>query len=215
MSRGRPREFDTDSALDEALRLFARVGFEQASVQDLANAMGICKPSLYAAFGNKETLFIEAIRRYAAQTDAHHRAILDAEPTSDSAIRALLEDRVRAYTSGAASPGCLVVAEAASAQSAYSNEVRNVIAEVMGGGSALLRTRLQRAAALGELPVGTDVEALTGYFGTVLAGLSVQARNGATADELHAVVRMAMCAWPTAATRFAIASASHRSLAPD
>ncbi len=196
MSRGRPREFDTESALDAALAVFSRVGYGQASVQELAEAMGICKPSLYAAYGNKEALFIEAIRRYAARGEAHHRAILERHDVAFDAIAALLEDTVQGFTSCGASSGCMIISEAASAQAAYSARVRDEISAVMTSASALVLGRLQRALAEADLPAGTDVDALSGYLSTVLAGLSVQARNGAAAPALRAIIRTAMQAWP-------------------
>lgn len=199
MRRGRPREFDLAPALDAALGVFARVGYEQASVQALSDAMGICKPSLYAAWGNKEALFIEAIHRYAAAGAAHQRAILDAHADGRAAFAALLADRIQSYTRApSASPGCLVVAEAASQQAGYSAAVREAIAQVMQGGEALLRERLSRAQRDGDLAADADVPALAVYFSTVLAGLSVQARNGASAAALEAIARTAMQAWPAA-----------------
>ncbi|HYW32458.1 MAG TPA: TetR/AcrR family transcriptional regulator, partial [Gemmatimonas sp.] len=98
MTRGRPREFDTNSALDQALLVFVRDGFAHASVQDLADSMGICKPSLYAAYGNKEALFIEALRRYASAGNTRRATLLDSEPNGERAATLLLEDAAHAYT---------------------------------------------------------------------------------------------------------------------
>lgn len=196
MTRGRPREFDTDAALDQALGVFVRMGFEQASVQALAEAMGICKPSLYAAYGNKETLFIAALRRYASAGAAHRAAILDSEPDARRAVMRLLDDSVAMYTSGGRTPGCMIVAEAASFQESGSSAVRDALTAAMHEGHDLLQRRLARGQDDGDLADDVDVAALAAFLNTLLSGLSVQARNGASADALRAVVCTAMRAWP-------------------
>jgi AcrR family transcriptional regulator len=201
MTRGRPREFDPETALDDALAVFARDGFEQASVRELADAMGICKPSLYAAYGNKEGLFVEAVRRYAQLSDARRSEILDGEPDGATALMLLMHDAVARYTECSTTAGCLVVAEAASAPAGCPDTVRGVLGEVLARDRALLERRLLRAQHDGHLAADADIAALTSYFQAVLAGLSVQARSGAPAAELCAVVRTAMGAWATPAGR--------------
>lgn len=194
MTRGRPREFDTAEALEQALRVFARDGFERASVQVLADAMGICKPSLYAAYGNKETLFIEALRRYTRAGGARRSALLDEEPDGEAAVTRLLEEAATAFTSCASARGCMLMAEAAS-QASRSEAVRSALASAMGDGTMALRKRLVRAVADGHLSSDVDVDAMTSYFDALLAGLSTMARNGSGADELRPVVQTAMRAW--------------------
>jgi AcrR family transcriptional regulator len=197
MTRGRPREFDPDAALDHALAVFERDGFEATTVQTLADAMGICKPSLYAAYGNKEALFISAVQRYAAACDARRAALLDAESDGRRAVEAMLRDAVHTYTACESAGGCLVVAQAAGASpETRSDAVRAALADAMNDGRALLRARLARASSDGDLPTGADVDTLASYFATVMAGLSVLARNGGTRDALTAVVTTAMGAWP-------------------
>ncbi|HYW51941.1 MAG TPA: TetR/AcrR family transcriptional regulator [Gemmatimonadaceae bacterium] len=194
MTRGRPREFDTDTALDQALQLFARDGFVQASVQDLADSMGICKPSLYAAYGNKEALFIEALRRYAAAGDARRSALLDGEPDGERAVMRLLEDAAQSFTTCDSARGCMLVAEASS-QAARSTAIREALAAAMQEGNAMLCRRLQRAVHDGHLAPDTDIDAMTGYLGALMAGLSVMARNGASTEQLRSMVQTAMRAW--------------------
>ncbi|GAB1343328.1 TetR/AcrR family transcriptional regulator [Gemmatimonas sp.] len=197
MSRGRPRQFDPETALEQALAVFMRDGFERASVQELADCMEICKPSLYAAYGNKEALFIEALRLYARRGAEARRALLEREPDSRHAVEALLRHTVAHVTSGAAA-GCLLIGEAASPNSGYSAEVREALMSAMAEGASDLRVRLSRAQDEGQLPYGSDVEALTHYFGALMAGFAVQARNGATAQELDAVVTSVMQMWAPA-----------------
>lgn len=197
MSRGRPREFDTDLALDHALAVFERDGFESASVQTLADAMGICKPSLYAAYGNKEALFIEALSRYAARCNARRAALLDAEPDGRRAVEALLIDAVLSFTACNSAGGCLIVAQTGGASpDTQSIAMRDALAEAMKDARVLLSARLERARCDGDLPCATDITTLAAYFATVIAGLSVLARNGGTRDALTAVVTTAMGAWP-------------------
>ena len=197
MSRGRPREFDTSEALDRALALFAREGFEQASVQALAEYMGICKPSLYAAYGNKETLFIEAVRRYAERGDAERSRLLNEAPDVHEAIAALLRASARAVTGGERT-GCLVVAEAASQRATYPPAVRDALADAMARGDTMLRERLVRAQHEGQLDAGTDVDTMVRFFVAVMSGMAVQARAGATYEELCTTAELAARLWRTA-----------------
>ena len=177
--------------------MFERDGFEATSVQVLADAMGICKPSLYAAYGNKESLFIAALHRYAASCDARRAALLDAETDGRRAVETMLTDAVAAYTDCRSAGGCLIVAQTAGGSpETQSDAMRDALADAMNDGRALLRARLQRARCDGDLPAGTDVDTLAAYFATVMAGLSVLARNGGTRDALTAVVTTAMGAWP-------------------
>ena len=199
MTRGRPREFDAYDALDQAQLVFARDGYDGASMHALTDAMGICKPSLYAAYGNKEALFIAVLQRYAAAADARRSSVLNDEPDGRRAVEQMLSDTVARYTQSTPSPGCLIVAQAAGGSTAaQSSGIRIALAAVMDDGRDALRARLSRARAEGDLPADVNIDALATYFSTVMAGLSVQARNGATAELLGAVVQSALCAWPIA-----------------
>lgn len=200
MTRGRPREFDTDSALDRALAVFERDGFEGASVQALAEAMGICKPSLYAAYGNKESLFIAALRRYTDAQESHRATLLDGERDGRRAVERLLEDVVsshaRCQQSGAA---CLIVRESISGAAAtHSSEIREALASAVASSHATLSARLVRARADGELAPDCDTAALADYFSAVTSGLSMLAKHGASTDAMQRVVQTAMRAWPGA-----------------
>lgn len=199
MNRGRPREFDPEAALDQALPVFVQLGFEAASVQQLADAMGICKPSLYAAYGNKEALFIAVLQRYAARHEMHRAALLDAAPDGATAVHRMLLDAAETYTRCTTSLGCMLVGTASASAASLSPDVRDALAAAMSDGSAQLHSRLERAQRDGDLDAEEDVEALTAYFLTVMAGLSVQARSGATAAQLRRIVDASMRAWPTSA----------------
>ena len=198
MSRGRPREFDTDSALDQALAVFERDGFEGASVQALTEAMGICKPSLYAAYGNKESLFIAALRRYTDAQELHRATLLDGEPSGRRAVERLLDDVVSSHARCPQSAvACLIIRESISGAAAtHSTEIRDALASAVASSHSMLLARLDRARAEGELAPDCDTAALADYFSTVMSGLSILAKNGASADAMQRVVQTAMRAWP-------------------
>ncbi|MBC7843818.1 MAG: TetR/AcrR family transcriptional regulator [Gemmatimonadaceae bacterium] len=197
MTRGRPREFDTNSALDQALAVFQRDGFEGASVQALTEAMGICKPSLYAAYGNKEALFIAALRRYTDAQEAHRTALLDGEPDCRRAVALLLHDMVASHARCQSSSACLIVRETlGGTAAAHSSEIREALASAMASGHSTLAARLVRARNEGQLTPACDTTALADYFSAVMSGLSILAKNGASADAMDRVVQTAMHAWP-------------------
>ncbi len=110
--RGRPRSFDRDAALDQAMRLFWRHGYEATSISELALAMNINAPSLYAAFGDKQALFLETIQRYQNGTGSFAARALQESPTAEAAVRRTLMDAARELTNPAMPPGCMVVGSA-------------------------------------------------------------------------------------------------------
>ncbi len=191
--RGRPRSFDRDAALEAAMEVFWNKGFEGASLQDLTAAMGINPPSLYAAFGDKEGLFLEAVERY-------RKKISDAcpyseEPTAREAMYKLLHDLACTYTSSGNPRGCLIVM-AATTSSASSPKMQQLLAEQRANGRARIRARIERGIREGDVPEDTDVAALTSFYAAVIAGMSLQSRDGASRRALLATVDAAMRAWP-------------------
>ncbi|AIE84527.1 TetR/AcrR family transcriptional regulator [Fimbriimonas ginsengisoli] len=190
---GRPRAFDADEALDRALEVFWRSGYEGASLSDLTEAMGITRPSLYAAFGNKEELFRKALDRYMERADGVTSAL--EEPSARVAIETFLTRAVSGQCGQGKSRGCLLVQGALSCSEA-SEHVRKELAERRGQAEAAIRKRLIRAKEEGGLPADTDPADLARYYATVSHGLSVQAASGTTPEELLKVVEAAMRAWP-------------------
>jgi AcrR family transcriptional regulator len=199
MVRGRPREFDPDETLDQVLVLFWRDGFDGASMQDLADSVGVSKPSLYAAYGNKEALFLAALERYASTHGGRQAAELDAEPDVRVAVQRMLEHVVDAPAPGNCGQpaGCMVVMSSALCDAPHVPvAVQESVRGMLQLSADALACRLQRAAADGALPAGTDPRALAEYFSAVMCGLSVQARSGVDRAVLRQVVATAMQAWP-------------------
>ena len=195
MPRGRPRTFDPDKALDRALGVFWKKGYEGASLPDLTKAMGINRPSLYAAFGNKESLFRKAVERYARGPAGYASEAL-AQPTARAAVERLLRGGICVGTGPKGPRGCLMV-QAALTCGDDAEPVRKELAARRAAGEAALRRRLERAREVGDLPPGADPAGLAKYIFTVMHGMAVQAAGGATRQELERVVDTALRAWPT------------------
>ncbi len=191
---GRPREFDVDEALGKALHLFWRKGFEGTSMTDLTEAMGIAKPSLYAAFGNKEELFRKALDSYQATCMAFFQCAMT-QPTARRAVERLLFGFADVQTDCAHPPGCLET-NGALVCSDGADHIRRELIRRRDGQVAMLQDRLQRARQEGDLPADAEPADLARYVMTVVQGMAVQAASGAGRDALHAVVRTALRAWP-------------------
>lgn len=192
--RGRPREFDRAQALRQAMEVFWQRGYEGASLGDLTAAMGINRPSLYAAFGCKEALFREAVALYDAVEGASSERALNQQPTSRAAVEAMLRDNADAYVASGNPPGCMIVLSALLGTQ-ENQAVRDFLAQSRRRGQDALRRRLKRSVAEGELPAGTDVGAVAAFYTTVLQGLSIQARDGASRAALRAIADSALAAW--------------------
>lgn len=194
MPAGRPRSFDVDDALDRALEVFWRHGYEGASLPDLTAAMGISRPSLYAAFGNKEELFRRALDRYAEHSSVYLREAI-AEPTAEAVARKLLFGAAAAAGDPKRPRGCFLV-QGALACSGEADDVRRAAAERRAAGQALLRRRFRKAAEEGDLPPDVDPADLARYVFALLHGMAVHAAGGAKRDELTRVAELAMRSWP-------------------
>jgi AcrR family transcriptional regulator len=195
MPSGRTRQFDVDLALDRALEVFWARGYEGATLPVLTRAMGINRPSLYAAFGNKEELFQKALERYQTGPMSFLTEALR-KPTARAAVEAIFSGFVRIQGDRTKARGCLIVSGAL-ACGEEAETVRRQLARLRQAAVTAFRERFARAVQDGDLPAGTDCATLARYIGTVLNGLAVQAASGATQKELRRVAALAMKAWPT------------------
>ncbi|WP_437733932.1 TetR/AcrR family transcriptional regulator [Sorangium sp. So ce1335] len=194
VGRGRPRSFDRAAALRRAMEVFWERGYEGTSLSDLTAAMGINSPSLYAAFGCKEALFREAVALYTEVEGAATNRAMREQPTARAAVEAMLRGNAEAYVCPGRPSGCMIVL-AATLGTPESEAVRSFLAEVRRGAQDELQRRLDRGVAEGDVPAGTDTAALAAFYTTVLNGLSLQARDGASREALQAIVDCAMAAW--------------------
>jgi AcrR family transcriptional regulator len=188
---GRPREFDRDTALQQARNLFWSRGYEVTSMSDLMAATGVASASLYAAFGGKEALFREAIGNYEAREGGFASRALDEEPTAYRAIERMLRDAVMLFTRRGGPSGCMVVTSTVNC-SPGNDAVQKWLSDRRRARGASIAARLQAAVEAGELRPDTNVEALADCYATLLQGLSVQARDGIPRNRLLATVDSAM-----------------------
>jgi AcrR family transcriptional regulator len=199
VTSGRPRGFDIDEALNSALRVFWEKGYEGASLLDLTQAMGINRPSLYAAFGNKESLFHQAVERYVEKNACHVRAALG-EPTARGAVERLLRESIALITDSKNPKGCFLVQSALACGDA-AEPIRKAMAGRRAVGEAALRERFRRAIQDGDLPADTDAADLARFVTVVAHGIAVQAAGGTSREKLRRAAAIAMRAWPTPSNR--------------
>ena len=192
---GRPRGFDRDAALEAAMLLFWRKGFAATSMSDLCDAMGVRSPSLYAAFGSKEALYLEAVEYYARTIGPPVWDKLAEGATARAGIENLLIAWTESLPKSRATPaGCMALLAAVGDEwpATIVRVVKKVRLEMLG----TLRSRLETAVAKGELTASTDLDGLSRFYLSVFQGMAVQAKDGATSAELRAVAAAAMAAWP-------------------
>lgn len=193
---GRPREFDIDNALEQALHLFWRKGYEGTSITDLTEAIGITKPSLYAAFGNKEELFRKALDRYVDGPGGYVQEAL-AKPTARAVVEHLLLEAADAVTSPDNPPGCLAI-QGALCCGDTAETIKQELMTRRAKGEDDLRRRFQLAVDEGDLPNDCSPVDLARYVSAIVQGMAVQAIGGAGRDDLRRVANLALRNWPPA-----------------
>ncbi len=177
------------------MRLFWERGYEGTSIDELSTEMEINRPSLYGSFGSKEELFREAVRRYSlVEGEPIERAMSEARDTR-SAIEAFLRTNASAYSSESKPGGCMVVLSAL-AGTPESRNVRTFLSGMRKDDQVFLEKRIRAGQYAGDLDGDVDAEGLARFYITVLQGLSIQARDGATLEQMNAVISTAMSAWP-------------------
>lgn len=194
---GRPLSFDRDAALVSAMHLFWRHGYEATSVADLTRAMGITPPSLYAAFGDKRRLFLEAVHRYLGGVEAIEQRIASAASAPEAA-RELLVSAAVGDTGDDTPPGCLLASSLVTS-STEAEAVRETLADIRRRIEAALRNRIERDIHEGHLPFKSDPEAMAGHVFAVVQGMSTLAKDGAGRDKLMGIVDAVMAGWPKVA----------------
>jgi AcrR family transcriptional regulator len=190
---GRPRAFDTERALDCAMLVFWRKGYVATTVSDLTVAMGINRPSFYAAFDSKEAIFQTVLNRYFAGPSRFLFEAID-RPTARACVEHLLHGVVNLLTKPSTPSTCLWVH---CALSCGDDPLQGKFTALRAAGHANLSKRFRRAVVEGDLPKGTDADALAQFIQSVNFGLIVQASMGATRKQLLSVVETALLAWPT------------------
>jgi AcrR family transcriptional regulator len=191
--RGRPRSFDRETALEKAVLAFWEHGYETTSVSDLTRVMGIGTPSLYAAFGDKRSLFEEVVTLYDDRYGSFGDRALAEEPTARAAFHRMLREAADVYTAPGHPHGCLVIH---AATNCATPEVGESLRVRRNANIAAFESRIRAGVAAGELPADTDACALARYASAIIQGMSQQARDGASREELEALADTAMAIWP-------------------
>ena len=194
--RGRPRNFDPNTALDCALEVFWQHGFQAASLADLTSAMGLSKPSLYAAFGDKESLYLKVLERYVALQIEQHTAIFDSEPDARQALEKFLRTMAALLADSTPPCGCLIVNGMADCGLASTPPaIEQALRKAVQRSEARLHRQFVRAQCDGQLAPQINAGDLAAFFTSLLAGLAVLAKSGTKRAKLDAVISAAMSAW--------------------
>lgn len=182
------------------MTVFWERGYEGTSLSDLTEAMGIERPSLYAAFGCKEELFREAIDLYNRTEGTPARNVLATAPTARQAIGGMLRDYAGSYTQAGKPPGCMIVLSALLG-TPQNKKLRDHLAFHRKKSHDEIRARIERGMKEGDVPASANAGHLAGFYSTILEGLSIRARDGASRKVLNAIADSAMASWDVLALR--------------
>ena len=195
-ARGRPRSFDRDAALETAMRLFWQHGYEATSLAQLTAAIGVSAPSLYAAFGDKEALFLQTVARYQARGGDQTEALWGDSKTAREAVASVLTDSAIRLTDPNYPRGCMVVLSAISC-SDEAARVQKELSDCRATWEKQMKERIARGIAEGDVPESVNPGALASFYMAVLQGMSLHAKDGASRERLKEIGEAAMQAWPT------------------
>ena len=187
---GRPREFDEDAALEAAMRVFWEKSYEGTTMADLTGAMGINRSSMYAAFGDKESIFHRVMERYLGEPMDYIRQAL-AQPSLAEVVAGLIHGTAEFLSMRGNPRGCLLI-QGALACGTDAEPIKQAMIDWRKSGEAAIKRRLQQAQSQGEFPAEIQAADFARYLSSVMAGLGVQAANGATRTELRRVAEIAL-----------------------
>ena len=182
-ARGRPRCFDLEEALDRSLLLFWEKGFQNTSLDEIAEAVGVKKPSLYAAFGDKETLFRKVLQRYSSKLSEPVQ-VLDRYGNIREAIDAFIELGIAGGCSKGHPRGCLLASAFADSTLLPPNLAKEIKALVNQADQAVAQ-RLKKAVRDGQLPADFDVNGTAKFLITLMHGVALRLRAGESRAELR------------------------------
>ena len=184
--RGRPRTFDLEEALDRAVEVFWKHGFQDASLHELTAAMGLSKPSLYAAFGDKEALYLKTLERYVARLVERHADALEGEADGRRAVQGFLRSLATMLADPDLPGGCFIINGTADCGgSTIPASVELALREALQGSESMVRERLRRARRDGDLAADANPEAMAAMFASIIAGMAVMAKSGAPMAKLE------------------------------
>ena len=187
---GRPRTFDREEALKKAMLVFWEKGFEGATMADLIAAIGMKAPSVYAAFGNKDALFREAVELYKGQVEQGPLKALSESPSILDALESSLSESVK-MLSGPEASSCLIMAGAINCAPEHQEHVQH-LRDLRAGYKGALRKRFAQAIEDGQLIEGTDPDDLAEFYFGFIHGLALRAKDGSTKKELQSSCKFAL-----------------------
>jgi AcrR family transcriptional regulator len=195
-TRGRPRSFDRDAALRQAMLLFWERGYDTVGISELTQALGISAASLYAAFGDKKSLFEEAVEAYTRESGAYIAEALEHEPTAQEMVSRILRTAAERLTQPGRPPGCLLI-NGATNHTARSADVAAGLMRKRNEARRMIEARIKADRDAGILPLAVDPQAMATHVVAVWHGMAQLARDGATRDDLLAAAALAMRVWPS------------------
>jgi AcrR family transcriptional regulator len=198
-SRGRPKTFDREEALEAAMRIFWDRGFEQTSVDEVAAAMGIRTSSLYSSFGDKEALFLAAVEHYRCGKGSYYDKAVNEGKTAKAGFANLFEAAAIEMSRPGQPKGCMLSLALPTCSPKY-DELQKELDDLRAASTDVWLNRLKEAVRLQEIPKSTNLELLVTYFRTTLLGMSLQAREGASQQTLLDIGKMALQVWPGASS---------------
>ncbi len=179
--RGRPRNFDELEAVEKAIQVFWSKGYDGVTIDDLVDGMGVGRPSLYAIFGDKRTLFLRALKAYAEKKGAGAAKALLSPQTLRASLAGFLRHGVETATEEGSATGCLLLCVAPLVDDA---EVRQFLQKASAGAAALVERRFRDGISAGEIPTDFPVAARASQVIDLTNGLTMRARTGATRKTL-------------------------------